>query len=111
MAYKSSPIRRADTSHVRAGQAQVRARQALYPTSLFGDQGDLMMIMLGCFLAFGLFIYYVMPSGTSHQYARVGAELNYHWSNLWYSFEYQFYTTYYPFVESLWQDLMVLLPR
>ena len=82
-----------------------------YRTSIFGDNGGLMLIMLFCFLVYGLLFYYMLPSGASYRYARVSAELSYYWGNSWHFIEYQFYSTYLPALKSLLQDLLVLLPR
>ena len=100
-----------DSPIVKVEARKIHELYSGHRTSLFGEQGDLAMIMLGSFLAYLLFLYYVMPNVAPQQYARAGAELSYHWRNLWYSFEYQYYTEYLPLGKSLLQDLMGLLPR
>ncbi len=82
-----------------------------YRTNMFGEHGGLLVIMLFCFLVYGLLLYYVLPSGASSRYVRVSAELSYYWHNSWHFIEYQFYTTYLPVLKSLLQDLLVWLPR
>lgn len=82
-----------------------------YRTNIFGENGGLLVIMLFCFLVYGLLLYYVLPSGASSRYARVSAELSYYWHSSWYFIEYQITTTYLPALKSHLQDLLMLLPR
>ncbi len=80
-------------------------------SSILGEYGDLMMVMIFCFTVYALFLYFVLPTVSSSRYARASAELSYHWRNVWYFVEYQFYTAFLPAAKSLLQDLLVLLPR
>jgi len=76
-----------------------------------GAHGDLVLIMLCCILAYTLLLYYLLPSIAPSQYARVVAELSYYWRGVWHSVEYEFYTSYLPMIDALWQELMAFLPR
>lgn len=74
------------------------------------DYGDVTMLMGTCFLLFGLFVYYWAPLDLSRQYAKTSAELAYHWQVVWYMFEYDWYTSYLPYLQSLLQSLLALWP-
>jgi len=80
-------------------------------SSLFGEFGGTVGIMLFCLTAYSLFLYYMMPETASHQYDRSAAELSYHWRQAWYAFEYQWYTAYLPYLQSLLPNLIERWPR
>jgi hypothetical protein len=97
-----SPIVQTDTRKVHT----LTRRQ----TSILGEHRELMLIMMGCFLTYALFLYYVMPTVPAYRYNRVLAELAYYWRPVWDSFEYKFYTAVLPTVVSFTQELWALLP-
>ncbi len=76
-----------------------------------GGHSDLLLIFTLCLLAYGLFIYFFLPTVASSQYTRVAAELSYYWQRTFELVEYRFYTVYLPYVQSLLQDGLALIGR
>lgn len=80
-------------------------------STTLGDYGDIVGLMLFCLTAYSLFLYWMMPDTAVHQYERVAAEMSYHWRYAWHAFEYQWYTAYLPYLNSLLQNMIELWPR
>jgi hypothetical protein len=69
---KQSPI-----VHVQA--ARENGAYARYQHKSSFEYTDVVLIMIGCFVLYGLFIYYFLPTAAPASYQRALLELNYQW--------------------------------
>jgi len=76
MVNKQSPI-----VHV-----QTQQMNRMYPRHQSGSRseyGDVVLILLFCFVMYGLFLYYFVPAAAPASYQRVASELGYQWQAAW----------------------------
>lgn len=81
MVSKQSPI-----VHVQAYEAN-----RMYPRRQHAprfEYGDILLMLLICFVMYGLFLYYFLPTAAPASYQRAIAELGYHWQAAWQSIQY-----------------------
>ena len=82
-----------------------------YHRNVANEHGDLFLLIMLSFLAYGLFFYFIMPTVSPAQYTKLVAELTFYWQSALDSFEYRYYTSYLPYFSSLLQEVMGLIGR